>query len=317
MGGRSSWVGVRGRLGAALVVAALAVLVGGGLGGGVASAADTASADGDLMSFGPVGGATEGLHVWVVEDPTLTTATDANGHWHIDGIPVGSAATFALEGDVRYPIQTATFTVPAEGLDRVSFQSPNLTIVGAFESVLGVEVDPKRCVIASTVTRRGYSLYLGGPDGTHGEPGATVSISPVPAEGGTPIYFNGSKYDVIWPDRSLQETTSDGGVLFVNVTPGTYTLTAHKAGATIRSVQVGCRPGVLTNASPPWGLQVTEGGLGLDEVVAFPTATATTTAPVPTTSAAPEATTTASAGGGAAQPAGGAIPVDGDPVYAG
>ncbi|MFN8018284.1 MAG: hypothetical protein U0P45_09180 [Acidimicrobiales bacterium] len=282
-----------------------------------AGAAATASADGDLMAFGPVGGATAGLRVWVLEDPSITTTTGASGHWHLDGIPVGSAATFALEGDVRYPIQTATFTMPPDGLERVSFQSPNQTIVAAFESVLGIQVDPARCVIAATVTRRGYSLYHGGPDGTHGEPGATVSISPRPAAGGTPIYFNGSKFDVIWPDRSLRETTPDGGVLFVNVTPGTYVLSAHKAGATIRSAQVGCRPGVLTNAAPPWGLQVTEGGLGLDEVVPFPTAAPTTTSTSASTTSlsVPAAPITTSAA--AQAPAAGAVAVPGDPGYAG
>lgn len=253
-----------------------------------ASAAVTTSAEGDVMPFGPAGGTVTGLSVEVLEDPGLATTTDANGHWRIDGIPVGSAATFFLHGDVRYPIQTATFTMPAGGLDHVSFQSPSTTIVGAFEAYLHITSDPTRCHLASTVTRQGFSLYGGAPDGTHGEPGATVTISPQPAHGGTPIYFNGSRFDTIWPDRSLAATTADGGVLFVNVSPGTYTLQAHKAGAVIAPVTVRCRAGVLSNASPPWGLQVTSGGLGPTDTVPFPTTTTTTatttTRPVGSTS---------------------------------
>ena len=283
-----------------------------------ASALATTSADGDLMPFGPAGGTVAGLSVEVLEDPSLATTTDANGHWRIDGIPVGAQATFFLHGDVRYPIQTKTFTVPAGGLERVSFQSPSTTIVGAFESFLHITTDPTRCHIASTVTRQGYSLYLGAPDGTHGEPGATVTISPMPAAGGDPIYFNGSRFDTIWPDRALGSTTADGGVLFVNVTPGTYTLTAHKPGATIEQVTVGCRAGVLTNASPPHGLQVTAGGLGPNDTVPFPSP------PTPTTTSTTLVTTSTSDVAGsttvvpsAPDPAGPATPQPGEASYTG
>lgn len=241
----------------------------------------TASAEGDVMSFGPGGGTVAGLAVHVLEFPELRAVTDADGHWRIEGIPLAVDVTFVLDGGaLRYPIQTATFTDVDRNLDHVTFQSPSQDIVAAFEALIGEATDPDRCHIASTVTRRGFSLYGGAADGTHGEPGSTVTIEPAPARGGTPIYFNGSAYDVIWPDRTLTETTADGGVLFANVTPGTYTLRAHKDGAEIRPVTVTCRAGVLTNASPPWGLQVVSGGLDLDDTVAFPTPT---TVPVPTT----------------------------------
>lgn len=314
---------LRVRLAASAVV--ILALVGGAPPVRPATAASTASAEGDVMPFGPAGGSESGLVVEVLEHPELTTTTDGSGHWRIDGIPVGSAATFFLHGDVRYPIQTATFTMPADGLDHISFQSPSTTIVGAFESVLGIATDPDRCHIASTVTRQGYSLYVSGPDGSHGEPGATVTIHPTPAQGATPIYFNGSQFDIIWPDRSLRSTTSDGGVLFLNVSPGTYTLRAHKAGATIREVTVGCRPGVLTNASPPWGLQVTQGGLGPNEVVPFPGATTTTTTTVATSEATTTLTTAATSstsgpavdGGRPPLPAAAAAAVTGPVSYAG
>ena len=241
-----------------------------------AGAAATVAAEGDVWAFGSAGAPISGQTVRVLEHPGLSAITDGSGHWRIDGLPVGSDATFVLEGD-RYPIQTATLTVPDTDFAQVAFQSPSYEVVDALEAILGISTDPGRCQIASTVTRRGASLYAGAPDGTHGEPDATVTIHPTPADVDGPVYFNGLAFDVIWPDRSLAATTVDGGVLFVNVPPGTYTLSAHKDGATIREVTVGCRPGVLTNAAPPWGLQVLTGGLEPGETRPFPTQTTTTT----------------------------------------
>jgi hypothetical protein len=271
----------------------------------------TASAEGDLMAFGPSSAGRAGVSVRVVEDPSLATTADGSGHWRIDGLPVGSAATFALDGPGWYPIRTATFTVPAEGLERVAFQAPSTQLVGGLEALLGTTSDPDRCHLATTVTRAGYSLYGGAPDGTHGEPGATVTIDPVPAHGATPIYWNGSRFDSIWPDPTLDRTTADGGVIFVNVTPGTYTIQAHEPGVTFRPVTVRCLAGTLTNAAPPWGVQALSGGLGPTDTVPFPTTTATTTSapPSPTTS------TTAPPVDPASPPA--AEPVDGAAAYTG
>jgi hypothetical protein len=275
-------------------------------------------AEGDLLDFGPMRGPVAGLTVRVLEQPDRTTTTDAGGHWRIDGLPTGSRATFAVDTGERFPIQTATFTIGTEDLDHVAFQSPTHEMVDLLADIVGQPTDPTRCQIASTVTRRGYSLYAGAPDGTHGEPGATVTIDPPPAGGTGPIYFNGLSYDVIFPDASLDATTVDGGVLFVNVTPGTYTLRAHKDGAVIREVEVGCRAGVLTNAAPPWGLQVVEGGLGPDDTEPFPTQTTTTTtvAPVTAPSSTPITTTTApgAVGSGSAAPA---VARSGRATYAG
>lgn len=306
-----------------LVAAALTALAAGALStatvpGAAAptpSAAATVSAQGDLMDFGPMRGPVAGLTVRVLEQPERRTTTDADGHWRIDGLPVGSKATFAVDSGERFPIQTATFTVGTEDLDRVSFQSPTQEMVDLLADIVGQPTDPSRCQIASTVTRRGYSLYGGAADGTHGEPGATVTLDPPPAQGTGPIYFNGLSYDVIFPDASLDATTVDGGVLFVNVAPGTYTLRARKDGAVIRDVEVGCRAGVLTNASPPWGLQVVDGGLDLDDTEPFPTQTTTTTAP-PTTTSATTAPAVPDSGAGSA-PAAPAAAVAGRAAYAG
>jgi hypothetical protein len=62
-----------------------------------------------------------------------------------------------------------------------------------------------------------------------------------------PIYFGSN----VIPDRSLIETTDDGGVVYIQLPPGQYVLTASKPGVEFAQVNVKCRPGVLVNASPP------------------------------------------------------------------
>jgi hypothetical protein len=135
------------------------------------------------------------------------------------------------------------------GLDRITFQAVMPTIYMLLADMLAITPDPERCQLVTTVTRIGKSIY---DDGAHGESGATVTIDPpLPAELG-PIYFNAS----VRPDRTLTETSEDGGVLYVNVPPGEYTWTAHKDGVAFTQLKMQCRAGVLVNASPPRGLQV-------------------------------------------------------------
>lgn len=57
------------------------------------------------------------------------------------------------------------------------------------------------------------------------------------------------------PDTSLTTSTIDGGVIFANLTPGDYTVTASKAGMSFTPVLVRCREGFLVNAAPPHGIQ--------------------------------------------------------------
>ena len=87
--------------------------------------------------------------------------------------------------------------------------------------------------------------------GAHGEAGAVVTLNPpLPAEHG-PIYFNAQ----VLPDRTLTETSEDGGVLFIQVPPGEYVWTATRPDTLFSRIKSKCRVGFLVNASPPWGLQ--------------------------------------------------------------
>ena len=196
---------------------------------------------------GPIANA----HVFVLENPTLTTTSDATGHFVITGVPVGSDASLVMEHPDYILIQTGTHEVPAEGITRMTFQAVTPDTRNALAQSLSITVDDTRCQMVTTVTRIGRSVY---DPGAHGEDGVIVTIDPpLPATSG-PVYFNAS----VIPDTTLSMTSEDGGVLFTNVPPGEYTWTATKAGATFAQVRMSCRAGVLVNAAPPWGLQRTQ-----------------------------------------------------------
>lgn len=208
---------------------------------------------GHAFAFGPGGGRVVGGFVTAEELPGRCARTERDGAFALQGFAPGGTATLRLHHPSHAPIQTGTLTVPPDGLQRVTFQAPDHSTYRVLELVLRLDADPARCQIASTVTRVGLSLY----DRTdHGEAGATVTIDPpvaAPAEG--PVYFEYLNEQAIIPDRRLRMTTRDGGVLFLNVPAGDYTLTAHKEGVRFTTARIRCRPGLLVNASPPWGLQ--------------------------------------------------------------
>jgi hypothetical protein len=213
------------------------------------SSGATASVSGDAIPFNYQTDRIEGATVSILEFPDRRVVTGADGHFQFDDIPVGSEVSLVMEHPGYHVEQTGTHVVPTEGLERVTFQGVTNEVYAALGAVLGVVPDEEHaCQMPTTVTRIGRSLY---DPGAHGEEGATVTIDPpLPAEHG-PIYFNSS----VIPDRSLTETSEDGGVLYVQVPPGEYVMTAHKPGAEFRQVKFKCRAGVLVNASPPWGLQ--------------------------------------------------------------
>jgi hypothetical protein len=210
----------------------------------------TASVSGDAIPFdnGP-DGRVAGAQVWILEHPERRLTTGSDGHFSFDGLEVGSEVTLVMEHPDYHLIQTGTHVVPADGIERLTFQAVSYAVYDAFAAVVGIVPDEANaCQMPTTVTRVGRSIY---DPGAHGEAGAVVTIEPpLSAEHG-PIYFNSA----VVPDRSLSETSDDGGVVFVQVPPGEYVLTASKPGVQFRQVKMKCRAGVLVNASPPWGLQ--------------------------------------------------------------
>ncbi len=209
----------------------------------------TATVSGRVFIFGPAGGALKDAKVTLLEHPQLGAATtDAQGDWSIAGVPVGSTATAVLDHSDYTPNQTGTHVVPKEGFDRLAFQAVGQLIYDIYVAAVGITPDPTRCQISTTVTWYSTAKY---PPAPHGEAGATVTIEPPLSASHGPVYFNAS----VIPDPKLTETSADGGVVFTNVPPGTYTLRAHKAGVAFEDVVATCRAGLLVNAAPPRGLQ--------------------------------------------------------------
>ena len=214
----------------------------------------------------------------VLEMPDLRTTTNENGEFRIEGIPVGSEATFVMEHP-NYPLTyTKTHTIPDRDIDDLTFQVPNNGLYSVIEIQLQITSDPDKCQMVSTFTRFGKTI---GDDGAHGEPGAVLTVEPENAAEYGPMYFN----DDVLPDPTRSYSSLDGGVLLLNVEPGDYTLRGsclddpdlladflaeyppeapENEGESLRCqtenvvfepVLMKCRAGVLINASPPWGLQ--------------------------------------------------------------
>lgn len=206
---------------------------------------------GQAVGFGGGGGGFAGATVTVAELPALTTTVDAHDTFRIE-VPSGGEYSFQVTHPGFYRTQTATLPVGAAGLEKLGFQVITDELFHLLASLLGLTPDPARCQVATTVSAVGTEPYGGSGLGV---PDATVTIEPaLPPEAG-PIYFRYISPSIITPDPSLTLTTIDGGVLFLNVPAGEYILSAHKEGTTFTSVKLTCRPGLLVNAAPPWGIQ--------------------------------------------------------------
>ncbi len=208
------------------------------------------SLSGDAIPFiGSPVGRIPGATITIVEQPQRQFVTAANGAFLFEDLEEGSEVTLELAHPEYHPIQTGTIRLGASGVTRVTFQAVTYEIYNALAALLQVVPDEaNRCQMVTTVTRVGKSIY---DAGAHGEGDATVTLTPpLPAEHG-PIYFNAS----VLPDRTLVETSGDGGVLFIQVPPGEYVWTARKPDVLISRIKMKCRAGFLVNASPPWGLQ--------------------------------------------------------------
>lgn len=217
---------------------------------GACGGTDTLSVSGEAFLFagGPgLDGRVAGATVTVVEDPSRSAVTATDGHFEIGGFEQGDEVTLAMEFPDHHAIQTSTLTFGEVSLERVTFQVVHDAIYAQLAEMLAITPDPTRCQVVTTVTRIGKSIY---DDGAHGEAGALVTMTPA-AAGEGPIYFNPS----VLPDRTVTETTEDGGVLFIQVPPGDYVIVAEKPATTFRRVNITCRAGWLVNASPPWGVQ--------------------------------------------------------------
>ncbi|MBX3130051.1 MAG: hypothetical protein KF718_25265 [Polyangiaceae bacterium] len=187
--------------------------------------------------------------VSVVEHPEMQVTTGADGLFSFGGLREGEDVTLVLEHPDYPLIQTGTHRLGSEGIEDFTFQVPTQVVYDLLASIVAITPDPTRCQMVTTITRHAGTIL---EPGAHGEPDVTVSLAPGLASEHGPIYFNAS----VIPDKALTQSSEDGGVLFVNVAPGHYVLSGHKAGTTLGKVRFKCRPGVLVNASPPRGMNV-------------------------------------------------------------
>ena len=211
--------------------------------------AGTVAVEGDAFVFNVAGGRIYGAKITVLEDATKLAYTDKKGHFLLKGFKPNSEVTLRLEAAGYPKNQTGTHNVGTTGLTKVTFQVPSIAMYNLLAGVIQVKPDAKKCQMVTTVTRKGKSLY---DPGAHGEQDAVVAATPTPTAEVGPIYFDTN----VVPDKKLNKTSDDGGVLWANVTPGDFTLTATKTGVKFKPVKIKCRAGWTVNASPPWGLQV-------------------------------------------------------------
>ncbi|MBW1881812.1 MAG: hypothetical protein JRJ84_25935 [Deltaproteobacteria bacterium] len=192
-----------------------------------------------------------GAEVYVVEAPELRVTLQSSDAFAFafDGLPDDCDVTLAAVHDDFFPHMTATWRVGGEDLEGLTFQSISNELVALTTGVYDVDSDDDTvCHMAATVTAIHQSQDT---VWAVGEPGATVTIEPAVDEEQGPFYFN----EMVLPDVTLSETTTDGGVIVIGADPGTYHWTGHKEGLAFRPLKMRCEGGWLTNASPPWGMQ--------------------------------------------------------------
>ncbi len=209
----------------------------------------------------------EGAEVTILERPWKPAViTDTEGYFEVNILKLkGCTAdcSFVFKHPNFPESQTKTFSVADNDIDSITFQVPDNSVFGmlkvqmeaALSAMLGVPytIDTAHTAqVVTTVTRLGGTIYI---PGEHGEAGAVAIMTPAqpfPMIG--PIYYN----SLVLPDPTLTQTSSDGGVLYINVPVGEYTITAQKQDTSFEIVRMKCRPGVFMNASPPYAVQVTE-----------------------------------------------------------
>lgn len=210
-----------------------------------------AAISGVIRIFGPPGGPLAGATITILEHPDLSAVSDEDGRYTLPEVPAGDV-TLVMQAEGYPENQLGTQTLEGADLDGCDFQAVSAGVYDIFAMLTESTPDPARCQISTTITR----YFEGGLPTVHGEPGATATIEP--AVSSEPIYFNA---DVL-PTPGLVETTVDGGVVWTNVEPGKYVLSAHKGELPFKDVRIWCRAGVLVNAAPPRGLQALAPGDG-------------------------------------------------------
>lgn len=229
-------------------------------------------AEARLVDSAPVSGfARSFLSGEVIPDATVTVLesglslkTDKNGRFGPFYHPIGQRITLEITKSGYVTTQSATVTVPAEGLtgpyDNITFQVPSTYVFYLLSKSVGAALDDESCHVTATVT----AFHKTMDDIPQGEKDATVMLEP--AIKAQPFYFDiftsGPLKGKTYPfPTGLTVTSDDGGVAFFNVPPSEkpYRMIAVKSGVRFTEAEFMCEKGKFINLSPPRGPSAMQG----------------------------------------------------------
>jgi len=217
-----------------------------------------------LAAYGDYHAVVRGVNVWVVEYPEtkeLKIKSGKNGWWSMTVVkPRGTVLGFSFVYEKKGWIATKSNVIPVTDEDNqdlsMQFLDPQLysgLVKPGVEKILASMLPPD----SDTTFRNAVVVTLGKSWASmhddrlpHGVAGATATV--IPGAAG-PIYFD----ETVKPNPAYAQSSNDGGVAWINVPPGEYTLTATRPDTEFNSVKFVIKDTdpadniVLYIASPP------------------------------------------------------------------
>ncbi len=203
-----------------------------------------------------------GATVYIAEYPDLRTTADNTGYWSLQ-VPDRASITPCSELEGHHSMCDQTFFTRGQNLNQVNFQMVVYDIASILGALSGGEMRTlpdgsqrvRKCAIVSTFFEKEKRSFLDFQDYLeampHGVAGATATITDADGEvAAKSIYYN----EHVMPDHSLSASSRDGGVMWVDLEPGVYTITSSHPTTRFAPFQATCEEGRLINANPPWGL---------------------------------------------------------------
>jgi hypothetical protein len=226
----------------------------------------------------------QGVKVWFAEYPftkLLNITTDNDGLWKVFVIKKRGSKmqlSFVYEKDYYTPeterlvvpqglpenwskvtVKSNIHTIESENITDCALQMPDEIFL--FYAKSGLENGISRLIgspytinnlTVATVGKSWASIY--NEVLPHGDPGCTVVLEPAPLPVQGPVYFD----EKVTPNPLVRSTSVDGGVLFNNLTPGAYSMTAQKAPYSYDKIMFNIEQSInLYIASPPHAIQGT------------------------------------------------------------